>query len=200
MGFFEKPVLTKKRRGQLDKFRENAVKAIEEMIKEEKNETIRNALDTALSNVENTPLKFYPRRSLRSAIYSTRGRVFGSMLKGLSVNRIAVMQKGPKMFVIRSRHIELPAEHLFEGDRLTLDGVHTLMHEYCHSVRNVSEFAEKLKLSPEQAEELIADLLSARIAVKMGIERETVYGFYGGRGMVYGGFPFHEMLKRALKL
>lgn len=192
------PILTKERIKMLNEFRKKLIKVLKELIKKEKNPFIRDAFEETLQNVELLPIKFIPSKVLAARYGVVGGTIIGSVVKGQQLNQIIIVQKGMNKYVIRRREIDLPAGHLFKGNKLAWDGVHTLMHEYCHSLRNLNVLAEKLKLSNEQAEELIADLLSARIALEMNFPKEVILSFYSGRDFVYGGFPFREKLIKLL--
>ncbi len=197
--FFKKPILSKKRKKALDEFRGHAVRALEELAKAAPDALSKEVYSHMIQNVEHTPIYFYPRRSLRERIFAARGRVFGSIVKGEHVNQIRIYQKGKQVFVVKSDFINLPAEHIFEGDRLTMDGIFTLAHEYAHFPKPaLRAFASRHKMSYEQAEELFADVLSAKLAVKMGYPKEHVLEHFSGRGIVYGRIPFRTFILKAV--
>ncbi len=191
-------ILSKERKKALDKFREKAIHTVKEMIKEEKNPVLKKAFTQTLKNIASLPLEFYPRKYLSARFARSGKMVIGSIIKGQQVSKIIVYEKGLDKRVIIQSKIQLPAEYIFEGNKLSLNGIHTLMHEYCHFPRDVRSFAQGLNISEEQAEELIADLVSARISVKMGMEKEKVYSFYSGRDAVFYPFPFRRVLEKVL--
>lgn len=200
MGFFQKPVLTKKRRKELDRFRSAAIKALSELAKRAPNDEVRQLYERMAHNVEKTPLVFYPRRNLKEKIFRLRGRIFGTVTKGEHVNRITIVQQGMHRFVIMSDYINLPAEHVFDGEKLSISGIFTLSHEYAHFPKpQIASFASAYSLGAGQAEELLADLLAAKLAVKMGYPKEHVLKHFRGRGVVYGTFPFEKFIKEAVK-
>jgi len=198
MFFFKKPLLSKERKKALDGFREQAVSALAEMEKASKDGLSQELYAGMRRNVENTPIIFYPRKTLKEKIYKFRGRVFGSVVKGEHVNQIRIYQKGRQRFVVQSNYINMPAFHVFEGNRLTVDGIFTLAHEYAHFPKPaLGAFARANEMSYEQAEELLADALSAKLAVKLGYPREKVLGRFSGRGLVYGRIPFRKFIQKA---
>lgn len=199
--FGKKHILTKKREEALGEFRKQAVKALEDMKKDEKNRDIKELYDSMVCNIERTPIFFYPRRNLRAFAYRIGDRIFGSVTMGENVNRIWVIQKGRNHFVVRDNYINLPAEHIFEGESLTIEGIFTLAHEYAHFDKPLlAPFAESLKIAPSVAEELLADTLSAKLAVTLGYGKNAVLGHFSGREVVYGMFPFRSYISRAIGL
>jgi len=200
MGFFKKPVLSGKRRKALDTFRKNAVKALNELSKAANDDLSKQIYAGMVWNVQNTPIYFYPRKSLRERIFSARGRVFGSVVKGEHVNTVKIFQRGNQLAVVKSDFINLPAEHIFDGNKLTIDGIFTLSHEYAHFDKPaIGAFAAANGMSGSQAEELMADVLAAKLAVKMGYPKGHVLEHFEGRGIVYGSIPFKKFIKDAVK-
>ncbi len=194
-------ILTKQRIENLNKFRNLMKEAVSHMIEEEKNPAVKAAYERTLKNIESVPINFFPKKNLVHAIYKIGKQIFTSEVLGEHKQEIIVMKKGKQTFVIRGkRNIDIPSEHFFHENNLNWQGIHTLMHEYCHDpARNVLKFSNQIHLNSEQAEELIADLLSAKIARKMGMNKERVLSFYRGRQGVYGKFPFKETLEKAIK-
>ncbi|MFH1225269.1 MAG: hypothetical protein V1676_05700 [Candidatus Diapherotrites archaeon] len=200
MGIFGgKPILTKKREKALDDFRANAVAALGELRRGTKDANVRELYDSMIYNIGSTPVVFHPLRNLREMIYRVGNMVFGSVTKGESVERIAVVQKGGSSYIVRRHYINMPAEHMFSGDRLTIDGIFTLAHEYAHFGKPlIAEFAASLRITPDVAEELLADTLSAKLAARMGFPKSEVLAHFEGRDVVYGPFPFRKYLARAI--
>ena len=199
MGFFKKRILTKKRKKALDTFRETALKALEELKRGSKDSLSKQIYVGMIQNVKHTPIKFFPRRSLRETIFSGGGRVFASVVKGEHVNQIKIYQKGNQLFVVKSDYINLPAGHVFDGDRLTINGIFTLAHEYAHFPKPaLVGFAKANKMGYKQAEELMADVLAAKLAVKMGYPKGHVLDHFSGRGIVYGSVPFRAFILKAI--
>ncbi len=197
--FFKKPILSNKRKKALDKFRKEAVKALKELHKSAPDKLSEKIYGLMRRNVETTPIYFYPRRNLRERIIRAGGRVMASVVKGEHVNQITIYQKGTRAFAVKSDFINMPSEHLFEGDKLTIGGIFTLAHEYAHFPKPaLSGFAMHYGLSFEQAEELMADILSAKLAVKMGYPKDGVLKHFAGRDIVYGRFPFRKFIKKAV--
>ncbi len=192
-------VLNKERVRSLNYFRGRMKKAVQEMIKIEKNPTLKAAYERALTNLETVPIKFYPKDTLMRAVFKIGKHFVASEVLGQHEQKIRIKREGGIIKVVPDgRLIELPADHFFHGDKLNWKGVHTLMHEICHDpTRNVFDFSREAQLTPNQTEELIADLMSAKIAIKMGFKRESVLGLYHGREAIYGRFPFREYLERA---
>ena len=200
MGFFKKPIITKKRKKALDNFRKHAISALKELQKDASDDLSKSLYSLMQCNVEKTPIYFFPRRSLRERIFAGGGRIIASVVKGEHVNQITIYQRGSQRFMVKSDFINMPAEHVFEGDKLTIDGIFTLAHEYGHfSKPAIAGFAAHYSLGSEQAEELLADVLSAKLSVKMGYPKEHVLGHFAGRGIVYGSFPFRKTILKAVK-
>jgi len=197
--FFKKHVINRKRKKALDEFRKKAVRALHDLIRGTEDRSTQDLYRVMGQNIRETPIVFYPRRSIREAIFRARGRIFGSVTKGEHVHQIQIIQKGPQRFLVKSHYINLPSEHIFDGDRLSIDGVFTLAHEYGHFEKAaISEFASKNRMSEEQAEELIADILSAKLCTKMGYDKEHVLSHFAGRGIVYGRVPFEKYILKAV--
>ena len=200
MGFFQKPILSRKRTKELDRFRHGAINALNELAKHAPDDKVRHLYNRMAQNVERTPLVFYPRRNLKAKIYRMSGRIFGTVTKGEHVNKITIMQKGKDRFVITSDYINLPAEHVFDGEKLSIGGIFTLSHEYAHFPKpDIGSFAAAYGISEGQAEELLADLLAAKLAVKMGYPKANVLHHFRGREVVYGSFPFKKVIEDATK-
>ena len=123
MGFFSKPVLTKKRRKTLDSFLANAVKALKELKKSARSRIVKDMYELMLKNVANTPIYFYPSRLLRANFFSFGGRTGMSVTKGENVSLYKIIQIGGWRKIVRESFINLPAEHIFSGDKMTLDGI-----------------------------------------------------------------------------
>ncbi len=199
MGFFKKRILSKKRKKAIDEFRKNAVRALEELKRDSKDSLSRQIYSKMIHNVEHTTIKFFPRRSLRETIFGGGGRIFASVVKGEHVNQIKIYQKGNQMFVVKSDFINLPAGHVFNKDRLTIDGIFTLSHEYAHFPKPaLVGFAKANAMSYDQAEELFADMLSAKLAVKLGYPKDKILNHFSGRGIVYGRVPFRAFILKAI--
>lgn len=199
MGFFSKPVLDRERVKALDSFRASAVKALDELGKSAKNDLQKTLFARMKSNVRRTPIIFYPRKSLKERIFRSHGRTFASVVKGEHVNVIRIFQRGRKRFFVQDDYINMPAEHVFDGSRLTVEGIFTLAHEYAHFPKPaLAKFAAANGFSPGQAEELLADTLSAKLAVAMGYPKELVLLHFQGRELVYGRMPFKEMIWSAV--
>ncbi|MAF80020.1 hypothetical protein CL629_02990 [bacterium] len=199
MGFFKKPILSKKRKKALNEFRKHAVSALKDLKKSAPDDLAKNIYSHMIRNVEHTPIYFYPRRNLRENLFSAGGKVFGSVVKGEHVNQIKIYQQGNKHWAVKSDFINMPSEHVFEGDKLTINGIFTLSHEYAHFPKPaLGAFAAKNKMDYEQAEELLADVLSAKLAVKMGYPKDHILNHFAGRGIVYGRVPFKAFILKAV--
>ncbi len=199
MAFFNKPILDRERVGALDNFRVSAVKALEDLGKSAKNDLEKALFARMKLNVQCTPIYFYPRETLKEKIFHAHGRVLASVVKGEHVNVIKIFQKGKQRFFVKSNYINMPAEHVFEGSKLSVDGIFTLAHEYAHFPKpSLQKFAKANKISLEQAEELLADTLSAKLAVAMGYPKEKVLMHFHGRQLVYGGIPFKRLIWNAI--
>jgi len=199
MGFFSKSALDSKRVKALDSFRKRAVMVLNEMGKKSKLGLEKRLFEDMARNVENTPIYFYPRKTLKERIFHARGRMFASVVKGEHVNVIKIFQKGKQRFFVKSNYINMPSEHVFDGSKLTVGGIFTLAHEYAHFPKpDLGKFAEANSISLEQAEELLADTLSAKLAVAMGYPKELVLTHFQGRELVYGRIPFKRLIWNAV--
>lgn len=200
MGIFSKPILTKKRKKALDSFLSNAIKSLKELRKETKSRIVKEMYELMLENVARTPIYFYPSKILRAKFYSHGGRIGLGITQGENVSVFKIIQIGGMKKIVRKSFINLPAEHVFKGDKISLAGILTLCHEYAHFPKpKLFEFAEKHNMTPGQAEELLADALSAKLAVKMGFKKEEVIAHFAGREIVYGNIPFKEFILRAIR-
>lgn len=197
--FFNKPLLSKKRKSALENFRKQAVSALEDLGKKTNDPTSKEIYNRMINIIEKTPIVFYPKRSLKEKIFTVKGRVFGSVVKGEHVNVISIFQKGGQRFFVKSNYINLPAYHVFEGDELSIDGIFTLSHEYAHFPKpSLGRFAKANGMFPDQAEELLADVLAAKLAVKMGYPKELAMTHFAGREIVYGKIPFRKFIWSAI--
>jgi hypothetical protein len=192
-------ILTKERVKEIEKLRKKAKEALKELIKETKNKEIKEWYKQVLYNIENIPVGFFPRKVLSARIAKIGNRLIGSIIKGQQVSSIQVMQIGKNIVVKGSRWIELPADLVFKGNHITMEGIMTLMHEYSHFPRKTSGFAKAMGLSHRHAEELIADLVSAKVARKMGLPKEEIKLIGLERVGYYGRFPFKELFEKAIK-
>ncbi len=197
---FGKKILSEERKKALNEFRKQAVKALEELEKSAKDEFEKGIYSAMSDSIRQTPIYFFPRKSLRESIHKFAGMVFGSVVKGENVKSIRIVQQGKRFFIQSLAHINLPAEHVFEGSNLTIAGIFTLCHEYAHFPKpGVSSFAFHNNLSLEQAEELLSDVLAAKLAKKIGYSRQTILEQISGREIVYGSIPFKKMVLKALE-
>ncbi len=199
MGFFRKKILDKERTRALENFRDLASNTLVKLEKKAKSNVEKALYARMRQNVVNMPIYFYPRKTLKEKIFFKHGRVFASVVKGEQVNAIKIFQKGKQRFIVKSNYINMPAEHVFDGSKLTVEGIFTLAHEYAHfPKKNLGKFADAKKISYEQAEELFADILSAKLAVEMGYPKENVLKHFRGRELVYGRIPFKKLIWNAV--
>jgi len=199
MAFFRKPILDNERTKALETFRDRASQTLKQLEKKSKSDVEKALYARMRQNVVNTPIYFYPRKSLKEKIMFKGGRVYASVVKGENVNAIKIFQKGSQRFVVKSNYINMPAEHVFDGSKLTVEGIFTLAHEYAHFPKqNLGRFASAKKISYEQAEELFADILSAKLAVEMGYPKENILKHFKGREIVYGSIPFKKLIWNAV--
>ena len=197
---FNKSTISKRRKNALTAFRKDAVNALKYLQKNAKTKLDKHLYELMEGNVRNTPIMFYPRKVLRQNVYRIGPYLSSSVTMGEHVNSITIKQQGNQVFVLRHHHINFPSEHLFEGDKITINGIFTLAHEYAHFPKPaIGSFAAKNGLTSEQAEELMADMLSAKLAVTLGYPKDRVLEHFAGREIVYGGFPFREWIQRVAK-
>jgi len=143
-----------------------------------------------IKNIDTVPLYLFPRNDLAHHIYRIGKYVYSSVVLGQHVQDIRVIKKGNKIIGIEGkRRIELPANLFFNGDVISWEGLKTLAHEYAH---------DPIRGNPEKIEELFADLISAKVLVKMGTPRRKVLSLFTGREGVYGGFDYREAIKKAI--
>ena len=199
MGFFRKRILDKERTKALENFRARASQTLKQLEKKAKSDVEKALYASMRKNVISTPIYFYPKKSLKESIFFRHGRVFTSVVKGEHVNAIKIFQKGRQRFVVKSDYINMPAEHVFDGSKLAVEGIFTLAHEYAHfPKKNLGKFASEKNISYEQAEELFADILSAKLAVEMGYPKENILKHFKGREIVYGKIPFKKLIWNAV--
>ncbi len=199
MAIFGKRILTKKRKHALDTFRAHAIKALERLQKEARSDLERLLFERMQMNVEYMPIFFYPGGTLRYSLQKFGNKIGVSVIKGENVTLFKIIQIGGKRLIIKKNFINLPAEHIFAGEKLSLDGILTLCHEYAHFPKPMlASFAKAIKLSPGQAEELLADMLAAKLAVALGFKKENVLMHFAGREIVYGSFPYFAYIERAM--
>ena len=201
MGVFGSRILTKGRKRALDGFRKNAILVLEKLAKNAKDGTTRELYMHMQRNVLRTPIWFYPSASLTKKIEISHGMVFASVTKGENVNLIKLIQTPQGSVIVRSNFINLPAEHIFSGDKMSIPGIFTISHEYAHFPKpKINEFAKRLGISGESAEELLADILASKLAVALGYPKEGVLALLSGRQLVYGAFPFEKFILKAIGL
>ncbi|MBN2067094.1 MAG: hypothetical protein JW744_01360 [Candidatus Diapherotrites archaeon] len=199
MPFFKKPILTKERIKALKNFRKGAIKALKHLQAKAEDDISKEIYRRMIENVKGTPVFFYPRKNMRENVFRAGNLVFASVVKGEHVNVLSVIQMGSQKFVVKSDYINMPAEHVFEGNRLSMQGIFTLAHEYAHFPKPALHlFAKRNRISFEQAEELLADTLSAKLAVEMGYPKELVLNHFEGRQLVYGRIPFKRFIWNAV--
>lgn len=200
MAVFGKRILTKKRKQALDAFRAQAINALEKLKKNAKSELERLLFERMQINIERMPIFFYPSGTLRYSLQRVGNKLGISLVRGENVTLFKIIQIGGRRLVIRENFINLPAEHIFSGEKLSLDGILTLCHEYAHFPKPMlASFAKAIKLRPEQAEELLADMLAAKLAVALGFKKHDVLIHFAGREIVYGRFPYFAYIERAME-
>ena len=201
MSFFGSSILTKGRKNALDEFRKHASLVLEKLAKNARDGTTRELYMHMQHNVLHTPIWFYPSTSLTKKIEISHGMVFASVTKGENVNLIKLIQTPQGSVIVRSNFINLPAEHIFSGDKMSIPGIFTIAHEYAHFPKpKISEFAKGLRISAENAEELLADIMASKLAVALGYPKEGVLALLSGRQLVYGAFPFEKFILKAIGL
>ncbi len=204
MGFldflFGHNILTEKRKKAVTAFRERAISTLEELARESKSEIDKELYYHMIENVRNNPLVFYPRKNIKEEVVNYGPFQSVSVTKGEHVNAYTQITKGAQQYIVKSDYINLPAEHVFHGDRMTVDGVFTIAHEYAHFPKPVlGSFAQRYRLNHEQAEELAADILSAKLAAKLGFSESQIMPHFYGREIVYGSFPFMAWIKKVVE-
>ena len=107
MGFFRKPILDRERTKALEDFRASASQTLGKLEKKAKLDVEKVLYARMRQNVVNTPIYFYPRKTLKENIFFKHGRVFASVVKGEHVNAIKIFQKGRQRFVVKSDYIKL---------------------------------------------------------------------------------------------
>ena len=198
-GLFQERMLSKKRVHSLTEFRKMAVQALGYLINHAKSDYEKGLYILMKQNVHETKLIFHAGHSLSGMAKRVGNSLVYGVTKGEHVNQIQLVQKGKSVFLIRNHYINLPADHIFDGERLSFQGLITLSHEYAHfPKRNLRGFANHFGVDMEQSEELIADMLAARLAKTLGFKEHDIIRHFDGREIVYLGFPLREFIKRAV--
>jgi hypothetical protein len=184
-------ILSKERKKNFNDFKKAAKAAIKDLIKQEKHEPTKQLYRGLLNSIETTGIYFYDSDVLAA---SDRGRIMG-----LSQRSIVYIKRGNKIeFRLGPTTISMPAGHLFYGHHLTLDGITTMIHEWAHYPKKIGGFARMLRLPAHAAEEFLADVVSAKVALRLGFKPQYVFRHYHGRiplFIVYG-FDYMKMLKK----
>jgi len=184
----------------MDAFRAQAIKALEKLENGSQTKIERFLFAHMRANIERTPIFFYPGGTLRYAVQRIGSRVGISVVQGENVTMLRIIQIGGRRIIERKNFINLPAEHIFAGEKLSMDGILTLCHEYAHFPKpKIRAFAQRLGLLPEQAEELLADMLAAKLAIALGFGKQAVLKHFAGREIVYGKFPYFTYIGRAIE-
>lgn len=184
-------ILTKERKKNFDKFKKSVKWAINDLIKHEKHEANKKLYKGLLNSIETTGIYFYD-----SEVLAANAR---SKIMGLNQRSIIYIKRGNKIeFRFGPSTISMPAGHLFYGNHLTLDGITTMIHEWAHYPKNIGGFARLLRLPNHAAEEFLADVVSAKVAIKMGFKPEYVFRHYRGRVSLFFvyGFNYMAMLRK----
>ncbi|MCD6434294.1 MAG: hypothetical protein J7L14_01650 [Candidatus Diapherotrites archaeon] len=185
--FGEDRILNKARIKALDEFRARAIQALDELIKDTKDPTTQELFRKMKDNVADTKIYFYPRRFLKAGMQRIGNLFLSNVVRGEHVNVIKILQIGKNRFVLRSHYINLPANYIFQGDKLSIEGILTLCHEYAHfPKRLISVFASKNGFSVSATEELLADALAAKLARKLGFSKHAILNHFAGREFIYG--------------
>ncbi|MBU2477212.1 hypothetical protein KKG83_07110, partial [Candidatus Micrarchaeota archaeon] len=191
-------ILSKDKIKKIRFLEEKMKEAVEEMIQTEKNPAIRSAYEKFLENLK-IPINFYPKDNLMRTVFKIGEHFIASEVLGEHKQNLKFVRQGNIIKVVPDAEIiEIPAQLFFHGDKVTWKGLQTLIHELCHDpMRDPFEFS-KLGLNRTQREEWVTDLLSARIAVKMGYPRKRILELFRGREGVYGKFPYKKALEKAV--
>lgn len=153
--------LTKQELYNLTLFLNNARSVCQAMSKNTKYPGLRIIYSRILNNLNSVPVNVKPGLFLNS---SESGITFGENEK--------VFKDGTLKSAIR-----MPHDHLFDfNGKIRLDGGLTLLHEMSHVVlpEHAKTFTARIGLPINHADELFADLLSARVANEMGYKKEVV--------------------------
>jgi len=148
-------VLNEERKRNLAITRMLILGALDEMINDNMNNPRMKSLYISVKqNVLVLPINVRPGNVLEGG--------YGYATMGENVKRISASG------AIQSA-IFLPEEHLFDGDRISYDGLLTLLHEYSHVTLapHAQMFANSLGLEGELTDEFFADTVAAKIAKKM---------------------------------
>jgi len=166
------PVLTPARRKALKQFELAFQRAAHKLGRHSKEARV------AEQSVKSVPIRVFDR-----AVLERKG---SSVTMGSRDMTMIAVGNGPFPRIKAKSVINMPAQHLFYGNKLTFNGAATLAHELSHAPRNVSFLAKKLHMTKTQAEEFLADITSAAILREMGFPAERIVNHFKGRWVVYG--------------
>ena len=194
------PMLTEKHKEQLNKFRKILLGISKAMQKAAPSAAERSLWKGIEESVRKIGLHFYPSIALAEKGFS---KILGLRQRALQY----VVEKTPRGRRIRilgvKEAIELPARHIFFGDRLTVRGIATLTHELSHFPKPITalfNFAKKYHLTLEQAEELLADAMAARALKLMGFKESTIIREFYGRRMLFPQIDYFKMIRSAIRI
>ena len=160
-------VLSNEKKHNLRKFVRYLEHTIDDLIRDAPTAAERNLYKGLRKSVLSTGVYFYKGSALAQHGLST--------LLGLHKTNYAIQyitdKKGHKVGIadVKAKNvIYIPARHLFDGDKLKLGGVSTIVHEWSHFPKNIKPVARHFKMSREGAEEFIADVMAAKVLKKTG--------------------------------
>ncbi len=163
--------IKEKRIENLRKTRNVLLETVKEMEKEAKTDIEKRYYKEMVKSIENTPVFFVPGKVL-SARKTNQGT--SAIMGGNVVKVFFEKQKG----LVRQNYIVLPSKHLFEGSKLSKQGLLTLLHEYGHLQGNAGE--------------RIADALMLNIGLRLGLPKESVLRHFSGRHEILGqAYPLY---------
>ncbi len=178
-------LLSSQRRNALNNLQQYVVLAVKEL-REQAPPNLKGLYEGLLNSIRNTKIYFYDRQELaRQGGFATMGEhqeLMEIRRGGFKGNQITI-KRGPEI-------INIPTHYFFYGDKITASGLITLLHEWGHFKKNIDPFAIQVGLPRKPAEEFLADILSAKVATKMGFKKEYVMQHYVGRIPLFA--PFRE--------
>lgn len=177
--------LTKQEIQNLTLFLNNVRSTVSNMARETKYPELRTIYNRIHNNLNVVPIKF-----VEGNIISSDGR---SVTMGQNI----------KQYVdgtLKSQ-IQIPRNHFFDSNgKIRVDGALTLLHEQSHVIlpKSASHFTANIGLHHRHADEFFADVFSARIAKRAGINtRDITNHLYKRRS--YFGFPIDRFVFSGIK-
>jgi len=142
--------------------RQMIIRTLDMMIKDTDQPRVRALYSAVKDNVFSVPINFRSGNTLESG--------FGFSTMGENIKRVKYIGNMP---VLQSAII-LPYEHFFSGNKISYDGLLTLLHEYSHIILPQESKYFVMDLlgiddgeQSDEIDEFFADLIMTRIATRI---------------------------------